>query len=214
MIGAPDAARDEKGRGMDRRAFLTTLSGGSLTLAAGQAHARTPLPVDPAAPAGGAPKGDVTIVAFFDYNCVYCKKAAPHLDRAVADDGGVRLVYLDWPILTKASVYGALVALAAQRQGRYESVYRAFMALPGGGVGEDAMRAALARADVDLDKLQAEVDLRKSALLERIKRNAALAGQLGLQGTPTYVIGSGVASTLDYEGFRSAIAQARARGGR
>lgn len=60
---------------------------------------------DPDAPEGGSPKGDVTIVAFTDYNCPYCKKAAPDLKRIVAEDGKVRLVYKDWPILTKASVY-------------------------------------------------------------------------------------------------------------
>jgi len=199
---------------MDRRTILALLSGAPLALSAEAALARTPLPVDPAAPVGGNPKGDVTIVAFFDYNCVYCKKAAPDLDRIVAEDGRIRLVYLDWPILTKASVYGALVALAAQRQGKYEAVYRAFMALPGGRVVEDEMRAALGGAGVDLDRLQGEVDARKSSILAQIKRNAALADKLGLQGTPTYVIGSGVASTLDYEAFKAAVAQARARGGR
>jgi protein-disulfide isomerase len=199
---------------MLRRTVLTALAGAPALLAAGEALARSPLPIDPQAPVGGNPKGDVTIVAFFDYNCGYCKKAAPALDRIAQEDGRIRLVYLDWPILTKASVYGALVALAAKRQGKYEAVYRALIALPGGRVSEDEMRAALAATGADLDRLQRDADAHKTGIIAQIKRNAALAQKLGLQGTPTYVIGSGVASTLDYEGFKAAVAEARARGGR
>lgn len=199
---------------MNRRTVLTALAGAPVVFSACEALARTPLLVDPQAPVGGNPKGDVTIVAFFDYNCGYCKKAAPDLDRIVAQDGRIRLIYLDWPILTKASVYGALVALAAKRQGKYEAVYRALIALPGGRVSEDQMRAALATSGADLDRLQRDADAHRTEIVAQIKRNAALAQKLGLQGTPTYVIGSGVASTLDYEGFKAAVAQARARGGR
>lgn len=203
-----------KGFDMDRRAALALLAGAPLAFIPRAALARTPLPLDPAAPVGGNPKGDVTLVAFFDYNCAYCKRAAPDLDRAVREDGRVRLVYLDWPILTKASVFGALVALAAQRQGKYEAAYRALIALPGGRVGEDEMRAALPAAGLDMARLQRDVDAHKDALLARIRRTNALALKLGLQGTPSYVIGSGLAGVLDDEGFRAAIAEARARGGR
>ena len=56
---------------------------------------------DPQAPVGGNPKGDVTIVAFLDYNCPFCKKSAPDLEKLVKTDGKIRLVYKDWPILTR-----------------------------------------------------------------------------------------------------------------
>lgn len=62
---------------------------------------------DPATPVAGNPKGDLTVVTFFDYNCPFCKKAEPALEKVVKEDGHIRLVYKDWPILTKASVYGA-----------------------------------------------------------------------------------------------------------
>ena len=54
---------------------------------------------DPAAPVSGNPRGDLTIVNFTDYNCPYCKKAAPDLDRVVKEDGKIRLVYKDWPVI-------------------------------------------------------------------------------------------------------------------
>jgi protein-disulfide isomerase len=61
---------------------------------------------DPAAPVAGNPKGDLTIVSFFDYNCRFCKKSEPDLERLVKTDGKIRLVYKDWPILTEASITG------------------------------------------------------------------------------------------------------------
>src|SRR5260370_4468765 len=73
---------------------------------------------DPEAPVAGNPMGDVTIVAFLHYNCPFCKRATPDLDKFVQTDGKVRLVYKDWPILTKASVYGAKLALARKYQGK------------------------------------------------------------------------------------------------
>jgi len=71
---------------------------------------------DPDAPIGGNPKGDVTIVAYLDYNCPFCKKSTPDLDRIVKEDGKIRLVYKDWPILFPTSIYGAQLALAAKIQ--------------------------------------------------------------------------------------------------
>ena len=199
---------------MERRTALTLLAGAPLAVVSTQALARTPLPIDPAAPVGGNPKGDVTIVMFFDYNCPYCKRGAPDVDRVVREDGRVRLIYLDWPILTKASVFGALVALAAKRQGKYEAVYQALMALPGGRVSEDQMREAVKASGVDMTRLQRDLDARQGEFAAQIKRTAALADKLGLQGTPSYVIGSGLAGPLDYEGLKNAVAQARARGGK
>ena len=71
---------------------------------------------DPAAPVAGNVKGDITIVTFFDYNCPFCKKAEPSLERLVKEDGHIRLVYKDWPILTKPSVYGAHPGREISRQ--------------------------------------------------------------------------------------------------
>ncbi len=83
---------------------------------------------DPATPVGGNPDGDVTIVAFMDYNCPFCKKSSPDLERFVKDDGKVRLVYKEWPILADSSVYGARLALAAKYQGKYLDAHLALMA--------------------------------------------------------------------------------------
>lgn len=166
---------------------------------------------DPAAPTAGNPNGDVTVVAFLDYNCPYCKKAAPDLERAVKEDGGIRLVYKDWPILTEASVYGAQMALAAKYQGGYDKAHHALMAIPGRGVSKEQMAAAVRATGVDIDRLNADLNTHAGDISALLRRNLAQAESIGLQGTPTYLIGPFRTSTLDYAGFKEAFAEARRR---
>lgn len=166
---------------------------------------------DPAAPTFGNPDGDVTIVAFLDYNCPFCKKSAPDLARVVKEDGRIRLVYKDWPVLTEASVYGAQLALAAAYQGRYESVHNALMAIPGRRIDEQTMLKAVAASGVDLDRLMADLKAHIADIGALLKRNNAQAESLGLSGTPTYLVGPLLASTLDYASFKRAVAEARRR---
>ncbi|MFC3207601.1 DsbA family protein [Aquamicrobium soli] len=166
---------------------------------------------DPDAPVSGNPEGDVTIVAFTDYNCPFCKKAEPDLNRIVREDGHVRLVHKDWPILTKASVYGAQLALAAKYQGKYDLVHGALMAIPGIKVPEDRMLAAVKASGVDMARLDADLKKHSADIAALLQRNMDQANALGLQGTPTYLIGPFRTSTLDYAGFKEALAEARRR---
>jgi protein-disulfide isomerase len=73
---------------------------------------------DPDIPILGNPRGDITIVEYFDYRCPYCKKVNPDLQKVVRDDGQVRLVFKDWPIFGDVSIYAARLALAAQYQNK------------------------------------------------------------------------------------------------
>ena len=168
---------------------------------------------DPDAPTGGNPKGDVTIVSFFDYNCPYCKKTMEPLDKVLKTDGKIRLVYKDWPILTKASIYGAKLALAAKYQGKYEVAHRALMGVEGGRVSEERMRAAVAASKLDMKRLERDMRAKDAEIVKLLRRNGAQADGLGLQGTPVFLIGPFlVASALDEAGFRQVVADARARG--
>lgn len=167
---------------------------------------------DPATPTAGNPKGDLTIVTFFDYNCPFCKKAEPALEQVVEEDGHIRLVYKDWPILTKASVYGAQLALAAKYQGKYDAVHAALMSIPGPKIPEDQMLAAIRKSGVDMDKLDADLKAHGDEITALLRRNLAQADSLGLQGTPAYLVGHyKVTSALTYDGFKRAVADARAQ---
>ena len=168
---------------------------------------------DPAAPVAGNPSGDISIVTFFDYNCPFCKKAEPSLERVVKEDGHIRLVYKDWPILTKPSIYGAQLALAAKYQGKYDAVHAALMAIPGSKrFPEDQMLAAARTSGADMDRLDADLKAHADEITALLRRNLAQADSLGLQGTPAYLIGHfKVTQALTYEGFKRAVADARAQ---
>lgn len=121
---------------MERRIFLTLAIGLAVapklfTRESGSAVEDgidlDPILRDHDAPVAGNPDGDVILAAFSDYNCPFCKATARDMDRAVAEDGRVRLVNKDWPILTDASLYGARLALAARYRGGYEMIHRALM---------------------------------------------------------------------------------------
>jgi protein-disulfide isomerase len=170
---------------------------------------------DPDAPVVGDPKGDVTIVAFVDYNCPFCKKSAPALAHLLATDRHVRVVFKDWPILAPTSAYGAKVALAAKYQGKYGLVHDVLMKIPGTGVSKDRMDAALQSSGVDIDLLNKDLDRHFEEIITLIKRTNAQAKTLGLVGTPVYFIGPvKIAAAVDYEKFKQIVAEVRAREGK
>ena len=167
---------------------------------------------DPAAPGGGNPAGDVTIVAFMDYNCPFCKKSSPDLEKFVNDDGNVRLVYKEWPILAPSSVVGARLALAAKFQGKYHEAHLAMMALHGGEITEASMRDAVKAAGVNMDQLDEDLKTHDADIMALIKRDKDQADSLGLEGTPVFLIGPfKVAKALDYDEFKQIVANFRAR---
>lgn len=208
---------------MHRRTFLRSAMGVSLATVFAAPHAGEGAPVgpaldveallfDPAAPVGGNPAGDVTIVAFFDYNCGYCKGSAPALTRLLKSDGKIRLVYKDWPILHKSSVTAARLAVAAKYQHRYEPAHHALMGLQGRSMNEDGMARVLKRAGLDLARLNADVEKHVEPIAGLLRRNNEQAVALQLPGTPVYLVGPyKVAAALDYQGFVDVVADARRR---
>lgn len=199
---------------MNRRALLAGL--GTLALASQMAPALADdlsaemILNDPDAPVSGNPKGDVTIISFFDYNCPFCKRTVSPLEAVMKSDGKIRHVYKDWPILAQSSVYGAKLALAAKYQGKYEQAYRALMAIEGGRVPEDKMRAAIEKSGLDMARLDADARRHDGAITTLLKRNNTQAEALGLRGTPVFLIGPFVvASALDEAGFRQVVQDAR-----
>ncbi|MCW2275358.1 thioredoxin domain-containing protein [Rhodoblastus acidophilus] len=166
---------------------------------------------DPDAPVGGDPKGDVPIVIFFDYLCPSCRKAMPELARLARDDGHIKLIYKDWPILSKTSVVSAKLALAARYQGKHEVAHKTLMALSGPRTEED-MTKALGAAGIDLARLQADLDSHDAEIVALLQRNREQAEALGLPGTPVFLIGPyKIAQPLDYEGFKRVVTQVRGR---
>ena len=165
---------------------------------------------DDASPIVGNPEGDVTIIAFTDYNCPYCRKSEAELESLVSDDPKIRVIYKDWPILAKSSVAAAKVAIAAGWQGKYADMHKALMKRKAGPLTDvDISMAALA-AGVDVPRLNRDLDTRDGEIVLLLKRNIQEADALQLKGTPVYLIGPFItASPLDLPQFKKIVADAR-----
>src|SRR3984893_11064821 len=110
---------------------------------------------DPDIPVIGNANGDITIVEWFDYNCPYCRKLEPELRQVVQDDGKVRLVLKDWPILGPVSKVAARMALAAKYQDKFGAAHDAMMGVSS-RLTEPRIGELLAGAGIDMDRLKAD----------------------------------------------------------
>jgi protein-disulfide isomerase len=162
---------------------------------------------DPAAPVGGNPAGDVTLVEFFDYNCPYCRKVAPTMVELEQSDRDLRLVYKEFPILGPGSQFAARAALASRKQRKYVPFHNALMQA-NQQVTEDTVMD-IARA-VGLDAKRLEQDMQDPAIQDAIARNLQLANALGITGTPSFVIGERmVPGAVDLRTLQGLIAEVR-----
>ncbi|MGI9383679.1 MAG: DsbA family protein [Methyloligellaceae bacterium] len=137
----------------------------------------------------GNPKGDVTIVEFFDYNCQFCKRALGDLLKVLDTDKKVRVVFKELPIFGEASENAAKVALAAVKQGKYFELHSALLKARGQATKAKALRVAR-DLGLDVDKLKA--DMNAPDVVAQINETKALAEKIGLQGTPLYLVGDQV----------------------
>ncbi|QXX73272.1 hypothetical protein MHY1_00067 [Methylovirgula sp. HY1] len=171
---------------------------------------RTMVLQDRDGPMAGNPKGDVTIIAFLDYNCPYCKKSDPDLERLIKTDGKIRLIYKDWPILSPASIHGAELALAARYQGKYEIVHDALMRIPGSHINNATMDRTLRMSGVDIDLLNLDLKRHSTEIQALLRHNRDQARALGLKGVPAFLIGPfDEPAALDYSGFKKVVAEVR-----
>jgi protein-disulfide isomerase len=158
----------------------------------------------------GNPKGDVTLVEFFDYRCPYCKQVAPSLDALLKEDGKLRIVYKEFPILGEASVYATRVALAAKKQGKYAAFHRAMMTTKG-DIGDETVLNVATSLGLDISKIKA--DMSAPEIDKLIDQNYALADALNIQGTPAIIVGDTlIPGAVDLDTLRKDVAAAR-RGG-
>ena len=138
------------------------------------------------APIFGNLDGSVTLVEFFDYNCGYCRRAAPEVKAVLETSKDVRIVYREFPILGPGSEIAARASLAARNQGKYQQFHEAMMALNGQAVEASVMKIA---GDVGLDLEVLKTDMQSDLVNEHIAASLRLAEALGITGTPTFVLG-------------------------
>ena len=160
----------------------------------------------PMSPVSGNPKGDVTVVEFFDYRCGFCKRALPAMKALLEDDANVRVVWKEFPILGPVSVFAARAAMASARQGLYLPFHLALMEEP--ELSEDKVLQIAVRTDLDMERLQQ--DMNDPAIQAYLDETRALAEKLGIGGTPAFVVGDAlIPGVIDTAALKDLVAAAR-----
>jgi len=164
---------------------------------------------DPEIPVAGNAAGDITIVEYFDYQCPYCRKLEPELRQVVHDDGKVRLVLKDWPILGPVSVTAARMVLASKYQDKFVQAHDALIGV-NSKLTEPRIREVLAGAGIDVDRLDRDLANNATAIDAILARNNEQAAAFDFRGTPSFIVGKfRVPGVLTMAQFGQAIADAR-----
>jgi len=191
------------------------ISAATLVMASPPARAQdaepseAPVLRDPDVPVTGNLEGDISIVEWFDYQCPYCRKLEPELRQVVQDDGKVRLVLKDWPILGPVSVVAARMALACKFQDKYHQAHDAMMGVSS-RLTEPRIAELLAEAGIDVDRARRDLDTNAKTIDAILARNADQARAFSFKGTPSFIVGKfRVPGVLTMAQFEQVIADAR-----
>jgi protein-disulfide isomerase len=158
----------------------------------------------------GNPKGNVTMVEFFDYNCGFCKRALPDVLSLLKNDKQLKLVYKELPILGPGSLFAARAAIAAKKQGKYWKFHLALMRSR--GANEPLVLSIAKQVGLDVEKLKK--DMEAPEIRAEIDTNLQLAQKIGVNGTPAFIIGNrAVPGALGLAGLKAQIAGVRKEGG-
>lgn len=142
---------------------------------------------NPESPVAGNPNGDITVVEFFDYNCGYCKRGLPEVQKLLETDKNVRFVFKELPILSKGSEDAAKIALAAKRQGKYWEFHQAMLSLKGQATEATALKTA---ETLGLDMAKLKVDAAGADVNAELESMRTLAKDMGVNGTPHFLVGN------------------------
>ena len=159
----------------------------------------------------GNPKGDVTMVEFFDYNCSFCKRAMADMMELLKDDTKLKIILKEFPVLGPGSVEAAKVAAAVRMQDKSGKKYLDFHQKLLGGRGQaDKARALAVAKEVGMDMKRIDTDLAGDEVKVSIEESLKLAEALGLNGTPSYIVGSDVViGAVGLDALRSKVSTAR-----
>jgi protein-disulfide isomerase len=140
----------------------------------------------------GNPKGDVTLVEFFDYNCGFCKRALSDLQDLVKSDPKLRVVLKEFPVLGPGSVEAARVAAAAKLQIKGDKYFEFHQKLMSRRGQADKAAALEVARSMGLDVARIERDLDGPDVRATLQESMEIAEALGLNGTPSYIVGDQV----------------------
>lgn len=164
---------------------------------------------DAKAPITGNPKGNATVVEFFDYNCGYCKHVVPDVVKLLEEDKDVKFVFIDFPILGPTSEVAARAALAANLidPSKYFAYHQALMEFQGQKTEEGVLEVAK-KVGYAPEKIKEK--MKSTEVSDHLKSNQELGRSIGISGTPAFVIaGNLVPGAIGLEEIKRMLQEAR-----
>ena len=160
---------------------------------------------DAASPVAGQAEAKVSIVQFFDYKCGYCRRVSSTLSTLLEKHKNVRMIYKELPILGPDSHVASRAALAADKQGAYMAFHRELMSL-NGPITPEAIEGTGKKLGLDVARLKA--DMSSKEVEGALMQNQRLANAIGVQSTPSFVIGGELISgAMDLTRFEELISK-------
>ena len=154
----------------------------------------------------GNPQGAITLVQFTDYACGYCRQSVADIAALVAAHPDLRVVVRELPILSRESEQAARMALYAAGQGRYAAFHEAMFS----GEKPTASSIAIAARTAGIDAPPADTVLASAAVTNELAGNVALAKELGITGTPAWIVGNRLLiGAVGRQALETAIAETR-----
>lgn len=164
----------------------------------------------PTSPVLGSPNGDIIIVAFYDYNCSYCKKGSHFINQLIKLDTSIKVVLQLYPLLGDASNYAATIALAVYKTtpDKFQDIHNGLMELK--PITKESVEKLLLANDLNLEVIAEEIN--KGEINNLLEKNVKLAKGLKIQGVPAYIInGKLIAGMMDLEQLQKIIADIRSQ---
>lgn len=155
----------------------------------------------------GNENGDITIVEFYDYNCGYCKQVPEHIAQLIEEDKNVKVIFKELPILAESSQYASVAAMASMKQGKFMDFHSALMKNKRQLTEELILQIA---RDSGIDEAQLIKDMADPEIETNLMKNKYLVQNIGISGTPGFVIGTQVIpGYIPYERLKGIINEER-----
>ncbi len=161
---------------------------------------------DPNTPVGGNPKGDVTIVEFFDYQCGYCKLSEEGIEKVMKEDKHIRFIYKNFPVLGPLSIEAAKASQAAIKQGvsKFEAFHIALMNKKDHLTVSEPIYEIAKQAGLDVEKLKK--DMEDPSIKATLNDNLKLGQDMGVRGTPLFIVGESVfPGAMQYDQLKKSV---------
>lgn len=176
LVQSIQALKQQQSQAMNQQATNAILSNAAVLIS------------DPLSPVIGNANAPVTLIEFYDYQCAYCHQAFPVVEQIISAYPDVRVVFKEFPIFGKTSIYAAKMSLASYQQGKFEVFHNALFnsGLMEGQLTEKDVDAIANKSGIDMAAAKAFITSDKAQA--ELNQNQALAGNLGAQGTPDFIV--------------------------